>query len=325
MPAFAMTFEPNSINDVQLYCKYVTFDNVEIKFSDFEYRPHPQVYGRGMELLPIIIKLDGAQVVGDIYKYENSPEMGFTLYDVQDFDMEYDLTAEQSNYKPFKVAGGCKGADIKGRVNDIYTSTVNESKKITTFSTCKISLENPRPISNMKGKISFRISLRNEIKQNENTQVSVTSFFCKDAIENLTQEKNFVIKCDGQEFHFNKTLLCMISDVFRRMIQGNLGTESQSGFVEIVDFSPDTIRAFQRVVFENKELDVQDPMIELMMFADKYFIIPMKQKCIKGLVSNLSNDNVYEVIKIAAQIHDDDLIKTCAKFLSKSKNGKTNE
>ena len=246
-------------------------------------------------------------------------------YDVQDFDMEYDLTAEQSNYKPFKVAGGCKGADIKGRVNDIYTSTVNESKKITTFSTCKISLENPRPISNMKGKISFRISLRNEIKQNENTQVSVTSFFCKDAIENLTQEKNFVIKCDGQEFHFNKTLLCMISDVFRRMIQGNLGTESQSGFVEIVDFSPDTIRAFQRVVFENKELDVKDPMIELMIFADKYFIIPLKQKCIKGLVSNLSNDNVYEVIKIAAQIQDDDLIKTCAKFLSKSKNGKTNE
>ena len=325
MSAFAMTFEPNSVNGVQLYCKDVTFDNVEIKFSDFEYRPHPQVYGRGMELLPIIIKLDGAQVVGDIYKYENSPEMGFTLYDVQDFDMEYDLTAVQSNYKPFKVTGGCKGADIKGQVNDIYTSTVNESKKITSYSTCKISLENPRPISNMNGKISFRITLRNEIKHNETTQVSVTSFFCKDAIENLTQEKNFVIKCDGQEFHFNKTLLCMVSDVFRRMIQGNLGTESLSGFVEIVDFSPDTIRAFQRVVFENKELDVQDPMIELMMFADKYFIIPMKQKCIKGLVSNLSNDNVYEVIKIAAQIQDDDLIKTCAKFLSKSKNGKTNE
>ena len=278
-----------------------------------------------MELLPIIIKLDGAQVVGDIYKYENSPEMGFTLYDVQDFDMEYDLTAEQSKHQPFKVTGGSRGADIKGRVNDIYTSTANESKKITSFSTCKISLENPRPISIMKGKISFRITLRNEIKQNEKTQVSVTSFFCKDAIENLTQEKNFVIKCDGQEFHFNKTLLCMVSDVFRRMIQGNLGTESQNGFVEIVDFSPDTIKALQRIVFENKELDVQDPMIELMMFADKYFIIPLKQKCIKGLVSNLSNDNIYEVIKIAAHIQDDDLIKTCAKFLSNSKNGKTNE
>ena len=325
MPASAMTFEPNSVNDVQLYCKDVTFDNVEIKFSDFEYRPHPQVYGRGMELLPIIIKLDGAQVVGDIYKYENSPEMGFTLYDVQDFDMKYDLTAKKYNSQTFQLTGQHLGSDLKGPITDLTMSTVNRSKKITSYCTCKISLDDPRTIASIKGKISFRITLKNELQQNENVQSCVTSFFCKDAIENLTQEKNFVIKCDGQEFHFNKTLLCMVSDVFRRMIQGNLGTESQSGFVEIVDFSPDTIRAFQRVVFENKELDVQDPMIELMMFADKYFIIPMKQKCIKGLVSNLSNDNVYEVIKIAAQIQDDDLIKTCAKFLSKSKNGKTNE
>ena len=87
-----------------------------------------------------------------------------------------------------------------------------------------------------------------------------------------------------------------------------------------MDFSPDTIRAFQRIVFENKVLNGQDPIIDLMMFADKYFIIPLKQKCIKGLVTYLSNENVYDAIKIAAQIQDDDLINTCTKFLNKVKN-----
>ena len=320
MPAAAMTFEPSSIKDIQLYCKDVAFDNVEIKFSDFEYRRVPSGH-HDMKLLPIIIMLDGVQVFGDIWKYENAPEMGFTLYDVQDFDMKYDLTATGEcrcqRCQTFKVIGENKGADLKGRVTEtFFRSAANERKNITSYSTCKIPLEHPRPISNMKGTISFKITLR---KQTENSQLALTSFFCKDAVENLNQEKNFVMKCDGQEFHFNKTLLCMVSDVFRRMIQGKLGTESQNGFVEIVDFSPDTIRAFQKIVFENKDLDPHDPMIDLMMFADKYFMIPLKQKCIKGLVKNLSPNNVYEVTKIAAQIQDDDLIKTCAKFLSKNK------
>ena len=310
MPGLTKTFEPNSIKDIQLVhgVKHVTFDNFELNFLDFEHLSQVNVQGNGVYLLSIKIKLDGVHVVGDIYKYENNPEMGFTLYDVQDFDMKYDLTAKKYNSQTFQLTGRHLGSDTKGPITDLTMSTVNRSKKITSYCTCKISLDDPRTIASIKGKISFRITLKNELQQNENLQSCVTSFFCNDAIENLIQEKNFIMKCDGQEFHFNKTLLCMISDVFRTMIQGNLGTESQSGLVEIVDFSPDTIRAFQRIVFENKVLNGQDPIIDLMMFADKYFIIPLKQKCIKGLVTYLSNENVYDAIKIAAQIQDDDLI-----------------
>ena len=82
--------------------------------------------------------------------------------------------------------------------------------------------------------------------------VPFSSFLCKDAFENLLYEKDFIIKCGDQEFHFNKTLLCLVSDVFRTMIQGKLGSEAISGFVEILDTSPDTIKAFQKIVFENK-------------------------------------------------------------------------
>ena len=55
------------------------------------------------------------------------------------------------------------------------------------------------------------------------------------------------------------------------------------------------------------------------MFADKYFIINLKQKCIKYLVANLTTENIFEVMKIADQINDQDLLKVCAKFLSKNR------
>ena len=56
------------------------------------------------------------------------------------------------------------------------------------------------------------------------------------------------------------------------------------------------------------------------MFADKYFIINLKQKCIKYLTANLTLENIFEVMKIADQIGDDNLLNICAKFLSKKRN-----
>ena len=177
----------------------------------------------------------------------------------------------------------------------------------------------------LKGKITFKITLTekfitdNLLKQIEkaNDVVPFSSFLCKDAFENFLNETDFIIKCEEQEFHFNKTLLCLVSDVFRTMIQGKLGSEARSGFVEILDTSPDTIKAFQKIVFENKDFEKETPTIDLLMFADKYLMAPLKQKCTKYLASNLTLDNVHDVIKTAELIQDDNLVKFCTMFLEK--------
>ena len=136
----------------------------------------------------------------------------------------------------------------------------------------------------------------------------------------LKKETNFTILCRGEEIHFNKILLCIVSDVFKAMIEGELGQEAKSGLVEINDFSPETIKAFHKIVFENKGFDDEDPIIELLMFADRYFMIRLKQKCIKHLEANLTTENIFEVIKIADHINDSNLLKRCAKFLAKKTN-----
>ena len=136
-----------------------------------------------------------------------------------------------------------------------------------------------------------------------------------EAIENLKMDKNFIINCRGQIFHFNKTLLCIVSDVFRTMIQGQLGQEAQDGMVKIDDFTPDTIKAFERIVFENKDFGEGDSIPDLLLFAQKYFMSSLKEKCMKYLVKNLNPDNIYDVIKIADQIEDENLLKFCARYM----------
>ena len=136
----------------------------------------------------------------------------------------------------------------------------------------------------------------------------------------LKKETNFTILCRGEEIHFNKILLCIVSDVFKAMIEGELGQEAKSGLVEINDFSPETIKAFHKIVFEKKHINDEDPIVDLLMFADKYFIIRLKQKCIKHLEANLTTENIFEVIKMADHIDDSNLLKKCAKFLAKKTN-----
>ena len=144
---------------------------------------------------------------------------------------------------------------------------------------------------------------------------NVTFWFSNEAIENLKKDKNFIINCKGQFFHFNKTLLCIVSDVFRAMIQGQLGQEAQDGMVKIDDFNPDTIKAFERIVFENKDFEEEDSILHILLFAQKYFMTALKQKCIKYLHENMKPDNIYEIIKIADQIDDENLLKYCARYM----------
>ena len=140
-----------------------------------------------------------------------------------------------------------------------------------------------------------------------------------EAIENLKKDKNFIIDCKGQFFHFNKTLLCIVSDVFRAMIQGELGQEAKDGMVKIDDFNPDTIKAFERIVFENKDFQEEDSIRDILLFAQKYFMSSLKQKCVKKLVSDLNPGNIYDAIKIADQIDDDNFLKICARYMSMNK------
>ena len=99
------------------------------------------------------------------------------------------------------------------------------------------------------------------------------------------------------------------------MIETTNTLEATTGCVEIVDFSPEVIESFKKVVFGNDRLDVKDLTVELLMFGNKYAIESLVKVIADHLSNNLSMENIYAVIEAAYLIDDDDLLKVCAKFL----------
>ena len=321
----------------------VTIDNINLNASDFENRDDGDQNWRRLKIVPITIKInENLNISGDVYT-END-ELGFTLYEVGNFSMKYNLNIKHSKYGISSLVPTCK--QLNGMVNsqkagkdssDLIKSHSNKNVK-TSYSTCIISLQKPNTdgILWIKGKITFKIVLTNEILKDLETDsfkidmaelLKWDCFISKEANQNLKSKENFIIKCKGKNFYFNKTLLCIISDVFSAMIQGKLGQEGQSGIVEINDFTPDIIRAFKRICFESKDFEEEDSIPDLLLFAQKYFMNPLKQKCLNYLVTNLNQSNIYDVIKIADQIDDENLLKICVNYmcLNKSKLKKNEE
>ena len=124
--------------------------------------------------------------------------------------------------------------------------------------------------------------------------------------------------CEGETFHFNKTLLSMISEVFSRMIQASNSKEALTNSVEINDFSPDTIKAFQRVAFGNDGIKDEDLTPELLMFAQKYLMKPLVAKIKTKLMDSISNETIFDLIKVAYLIDDHDMLKETSKYLLKN-------
>ena len=127
---------------------------------------------------------------------------------------------------------------------------------------------------------------------------------------------DFTIICQGKTFKFNKSKLCFVSDVFRKMIQTSCTQESKSGMVEIEDFSPEVIEAFDLIMFKNNQsLDEKDLTVDLLMFANKYCILPLVKVVANHLGNNVTMENIYPIIKAAYLMDNDELLKNASEFI----------
>ena len=138
----------------------------------------------------------------------------------------------------------------------------------------------------------------------------------QDTFGSQTMDPDFTILCGGKEFKFNKSALCFISRVFKAMIENSNTLEATSGCVEIKDFSPETIAAFKNVVFTNDEILYREHLtVDLLMFGNKYAIDSLVKVVADHLKNNLTMENIYPVIESAYLIDDDELLKSCVKFV----------
>ena len=272
--------------------------------------------------LPLTFTANDTEIKGELWFLESAYsksalEIGVTLYNVDEFSAFFSLELEtvDDNIEQLKIGISYKGNNLSCVSK---TSTNQKLPANTTYAICKQTFYFPNEIgANVKvnGEITLKIELPIETTTDSTKMKNFKKLLCGNTFARFSNEENFTIICEGEQFGFNKTLLCMISEVFASMIQLPNGQEKLTNSVEIKDFSSDTIRAFQKIVFGEEE-DISNELFspELLLFAQKYFIRPLAEKCKKHLLETLSNENIYEIIRVAYLTDNEEILKMAATY-----------
>ena len=122
------------------------------------------------------------------------------------------------------------------------------------------------------------------------------------------------IECQEEKIEFHKSLLSKSSDVFQNMVENPNFIESHNGVITMKDVSPDTIKTFKKLLYEN-QIEKTDLDVKLLIFCDRYNIKPMVGLCSQHLKKSITKDNLMEIVDAAYKINDDDLLKKAMHFV----------
>ncbi|XP_014227698.1 speckle-type POZ protein A-like [Trichogramma pretiosum] len=119
----------------------------------------------------------------------------------------------------------------------------------------------------------------------------------------------------GKEIPAHRLILSAASPVFKAMFSHDT-LENKNQSVDIIDISYEITLEMLRYVYtgiiENDKISF---IIELLMAADKYAIDDLKNKCEMTLSSNLSSENVVDILKVADKCSMKKLKKTAVNFV----------
>ena len=282
-----------------------------------------------IKTFPFTFCKNDLEIFGDLWIREDKPNndgkskifLGLSLYNMKTFlaDMKIVLSNVDTQGKLIEWKSKLLEAnyyDVCAFRSKIHNEKFPNNKKRATVEN-EYFLDEPISCisTSLKAKINLMIK---PSKLSNNEMQNFKSILSHEAMSQFLRESNFSIICQGEELKSNKYLLSMISEVFARMILASNSKEALSNSVEIDDFSPDTIRAFQRVAFGNDEIKDEDLTPELLMFAQKYLMKKLVMKIKARLMDSLTNENIFDVIKAAYLIDDQDMIKEASKYLWKN-------
>lgn len=127
-------------------------------------------------------------------------------------------------------------------------------------------------------------------------------------------KEDIQIKCDdGETITFDKHLLCLISDVFRTMLENPNTLESQGNIVILKGVTSATIKTFKDIL-KNSVIKEDNLSVEMLLFADMYNVQPLVKLCQEHLRTRISRENFMDIVKAADVTNDKELLKAAAKF-----------
>jgi len=123
-----------------------------------------------------------------------------------------------------------------------------------------------------------------------------------------------VVVCDGREIKCWKGLLSARSSVFKAMFVHDT-TEKRVGRVEINDLEQDIVYEMLFYMYSGNVSNIEAKAAKLLVAADKYDLMELKQMCEMSLCENLNADNVCEIL-IVSKLHNCSILQSNAlKFM----------
>ncbi|XP_018024879.1 protein roadkill isoform X2 [Hyalella azteca] len=114
----------------------------------------------------------------------------------------------------------------------------------------------------------------------------------------------------AREFQAHKALLAARSPVFAAMFSHEM-EERKHNRVEIMDVEPEVLHEMLRFIYTGKSNNLTRMADDLLAAADKYALDRLKVMCEEALCTNLSTENVADVL-ILADLHSADQLKAQA-------------
>ncbi|WAR05495.1 RDX-like protein [Mya arenaria] len=114
----------------------------------------------------------------------------------------------------------------------------------------------------------------------------------------------------GREFLAHKAILAARSMVFNAMFAHEMEEKKQNR-VDIEDVEHEVMREMLRFIYTGKAPNLDRMADDLLAAADKYALDRLKVMCEEALCSNLTVDNVCEIL-VLADLHSADQLKTHA-------------
>ena len=153
------------------------------------------------------------------------------LYNVNEFKLTYKNERNGDHDVGFNFTRGKIGdrsfLEI-GKIGDGSFLKIDINKKLgTPYIHCSMNLN-----ESFVGKLFLQIELDEQIRTKDDKKFK--HFISSEVISQLEIEKNFTIKCHGESFQFNESLLSMMSEVFKRMVHGN-SNEAKSNCVVLAE------------------------------------------------------------------------------------------
>ncbi|KAG8186994.1 hypothetical protein JTE90_005766 [Oedothorax gibbosus] len=119
------------------------------------------------------------------------------------------------------------------------------------------------------------------------------------------------LNTEGKSFSAHRSILAARSPVFRAMFEKDETSEVQSGVVDIDDVDSETVDRMLVYLYGDSVGDLEWKEASTLYYAaDKYEILPLREKCADFLKACLAADNACDLLVLADR-HSDQELMTC--------------